>query len=174
MIQVLDHHLKVHLVFHTMTEEVHLTDRQKAQRKWYAANRDRQIAYQLEYHNANREARLVYQRKYNKTYYQANRQRNRKAEKIEAMIPNGADASSLSSKQLNAEQRAAKAQQRAEKKEKEEAKKVTKTPSQWEIPEGAVPWKFLEQSSPKPQKHTRQKKKIEFQYIKGNFVLAFD
>ena len=174
MIQVLDHHLKVHLVFHTMAEEVHLTDRQIAQRKWYAANRDRQIAYQLSYHNANREARLVYQREYNKTYYQANRQRNRKAEKIEAMIPTDADVSSLSSKLLKAEQQAQRAQQRAEKKEKEEAEKVTKTPSQWEIPEGAVPWKFLEQSSPKPQKHTRQKKKSTFQFVKGNFELSFD
>ena len=172
MIQVLDFGLRVYLVFHTMAEETHLTDRQIAQRKWYSANRERQIAYQIAYHNANREERLKYQREYNQKYYQANRQRNVKAEKIEAMIPNG--AASSSSKQLKAEKASQRAQQRAEKKEKEEAEKVTKTPSQWEIPEGAVPWKFLEQSSPKPQKHTRQKKKIEFQFVRGNFELSFD
>lgn len=173
MIQVLDFGLRVYLVFHTMTEEVHLTDRQKAQRKWYAANRERQIAYQLSYHNANREARLVYQREYNKTYYQANRQRNRKAEKIEAMIPTGADASSLSSKQLKAEQLAAKAQQRAEKAQQKEAR-AEAAQSLWAIPEGAVPWTFLREE-PKRQVHRpQQKKKIEFQYIKGQFELSFD
>ena len=155
-----------------MTEEVHLTDRQKAQRKWYAANRDRQIAYQLSYHNANREARLKYQREYNKKYYQANRQRNRKAEKIEAMIPTDADVSS-SSKQLKAEQQAQRAQHRAEKVQQKE-EKAEAAQSQWAIPLDAKPWTFLREE-PKRQIHRpQQKKKPTFQFAKGEFLLAFD
>jgi hypothetical protein len=153
-----------------MTEEVHLTDRQKVQRKWYQANREKLIAYQLQYHNANREERLAYQREYNKTYYQANRSRNVKAEKIEAMIPN--DAASSSSKQLKAPQRAEKAPQRAEKAQQKEAR-AEAAQSIWAIPEGAVPWKFLREE-PKRQVHRPQPKKIEFQYVKGNFELSFD
>ena len=173
MIQVLDFGLRVYLVFHTMAEETHLTDRQIAQRKWYIANRDRQIAYQLSYHHANREARLVYQREYNKTYYQANRQRNRKAEKIEAMIPTDADVSSLSSKQMKAEQQAQRAQQRAEKAQQKE-EKAEAAQSQWKIPEGAKPWMFLREE-PKRQVHRpQQKKKPTLQFAKGEFLLSFD
>ena len=156
-----------------MAEETHLTDRQIAQRKWYAANRDRQIAYQLSYHNANREARLVYQREYNKTYYQTNRGRNVKAEKIEAMIPTDADVSSLSSKQMKAEQHAQRAQQRAEKAQQKE-EKAEAAQSQWKIPEGAKPWMFLREE-PKRQVHRpQQKKKPTFQFAKGEFLLSFD
>jgi hypothetical protein len=156
-----------------MTEEVHLTDRQKVQRKWYQANREKQIAYQLQYHNANREERLAYQREYNKKYYQARRSRNVKAEKIEAMIPN--DAASFSSKQLKAEkasQRAEKQAQWAEKQAQKEAK-AEAAQSLWAIPEGAKPWTFLREE-PKRQVHRPQQKKIEFQYIKGQFDLSFD
>lgn len=150
-----------------------LTQRQLWHKKYYKSNREKLIEYQLEWHNANREARLKYQREYNKTYYQANRQRNRKAETIEAMIPTDADVSS-SSKQLKAEQQAQRAQQRAEKVQQKE-EKITKTPSQWKIPECAVPWTFVEQSSPKRQIHRpQQKKKPTFQFAKGEFLLAFD
>ena len=156
-----------------MAEEVHLTDRQKAQRRWYAANRDRQIAYQLEYHNANREERLKYQREYNKKYYQANRQRNRKAEKIEAMIPTDADASSLSSKQSKAEQQAQRAQQRAEKAQQKE-EKAEASQSQWAIPLDAKPWVFLREEPKQKAQRPQQKKKPTFQFAKGEFLLAFD
>ena len=164
MIQVLDHYLKVHLVFHTMAEETYLTDRQKAQRKWYAANRDRQIAYQLEYHNANREERLKYQREYNKKYYQANRERNHKAEMIEKMmsVTETVNASASSSNPPKTP--------KAPKVEKA----VAAVPSQWEIPPDAKPWTFVEPQFPKRQVHRPLKKKPTFQFVKGQFELSFD
>ena len=150
-----------------------LTQRQLWHKKYYQSNREKLIEYQLEYHNANREERLKYQRDYNKKYYQANRQRNRKAEKIEAMIPTDADASSLSSKQSKAEQQAQRAQQRAEKAQQKE-EKAEASQSQWAIPLDAKPWVFLREE-PKRQVHRpQQKKKPTFQFAKGEFLLAFD
>lgn len=145
-----------------MAEQTYLTPRQLWHKQYYQANRQKIIDHQMQYYNTNREKILVYTRQYNRQYYQANKTVNVQARKIEEAVPNDASASSLKhSKPATVE--------------KVLSTKVDQSvPSQWKIPEDAKPWMFVVPLSPKRQPHVPQKKKPVFQYLKGQFDLAFD